>query len=308
MNTVPQVIPRFSWIAPALVGVSGFIGPMLTSGDALTWIACGCLLVLVGLPHGAVDHVTYHHALGRSDISAPLRFLAPYLIGLAAFVVCFLWFPWFSTWTFLGLSSWHFGQSHLSTTSHSWVRRIRGLALGGCLIAMLLRFNPIESEHVLGIWMSHVEAQSMVTSMTTLVWVFSLIWAVLTLWDWLTCRDKKSDSVLLATEGTWMLVVWWLSMRSELLWSFTAYFCLGHAIDSWRMEFHQHQRVTKNFLSYYVLAMPFSMIAIAGLFTVAWASVEGLLPWKMAWGILLAGTVPHMILLDHWAPIQSRSD
>ena len=84
--------------------------------------------------------------------------------------------------------------------------------------------------------------------------------------------------------------------------------CSGHLrrTSAWDMrsirgekEFHQHQRVTKNFLSYYVLAMPFSMIAFAGLFTVAWASVEGLLPWKVAWGILLAGTVPHMILLDH---------
>ena len=28
---------------------------------------------------------------------------------------------------------------------------------------------------------------------------------------------------------------------------------------------------------------------------------------QWAWAVLLAGTVPHMILLDHWAPAQLRA-
>jgi hypothetical protein len=28
---------------------------------------------------------------------------------------------------------------------------------------------------------------------------------------------------------------------------------------------------------------------------------------RWAWAVLLAGTVPHMILLDHWAPAQLRA-
>jgi hypothetical protein len=101
--------------------------------------------------------------------------------------------------------------------------------------------------------------------------------------------------------------MWMLASSAELLWAFTAYFCLGHAADSWRAEFLHHQNVTKAFWNYYVLAIPFTLTALAGLLTIGGAAYTGWVDVRWAWAVLLAGTVPHMILLDHWAPAQLRA-
>ena len=68
-----------------------------------------------------------------------------------------------------------------------------------------------------------------------------------------------------------------------------------------------HQNVTKAFWNYYLLAVPFTLTAIGGLLAIGWATYSGWIDVKWAWAVLLAGTVPHMILLDHWAPAQLRA-
>ena len=65
--------------------------------------------------------------------------------------------------------------------------------------------------------------------------------------------------------------------------------------------------MTKAFWTYYILAIPFTLAALAGLLVVGWAAYEGWIDVRWAWALLLAGTVPHMILLDHWAPAKLRA-
>ncbi len=54
------------WFAPSLVVLCAVLGPWMTTDSALTWLLAVVLFVALGLPHGAVDHITYHHALGRT--------------------------------------------------------------------------------------------------------------------------------------------------------------------------------------------------------------------------------------------------
>ena len=67
-----------------------------------------------------------------------------------------------------------------------------------------------------------------------------------------------------------------------------------------------HQNVTKAFWNYYVLAIPFTLTALAGLLAIGGAAYAGWVDVRWAWAVLLAGTVPHMILLDHWAGTAAR--
>ena len=53
--------------------------------------------------------------------------------------------------------------------------------------------------------------------------------------------------------------------------------------------------------------MPYTLTALAGLLLIGWAAYIGWIDVRWAWAVLLAGSVPHMILLDHWAPAQLRA-
>ena len=295
------------WFAPSLVVLCAVLGPWMSTDSSLTWLLAGLLFVGLGLPHGAVDHITYHHALGRTERSAPWRFVLPYLLGLAAFSALFLVAPTAATWAFLALAAWHFGQSHVEVRTHEVLDRVRGFALGAVLLGTLLNTQQVSSMEVLRVWLTEAQATHLLVTLEAGTAWMKLIWTVAAALAWNRAPNAKRMSIRLLREATWVVAMWMLASSAELLWAFTAYFCLGHAADSWRAEFLHHQNVTKAFWTYYTLAVPFTLTALAGLVLVGWAAYSGWIDVRWAWAILLAGSVPHMILLDHWAPAQLRA-
>jgi len=295
------------WFAPSLVVLCAVLGPWMSTDSSLTWLLAGLLFVALGLPHGAVDHITYHHALGRTERSAPWRFVLPYLLGLAAFSALFLVAPTAATWAFLALAAWHFGQSHVEVRTHEVLDRVRGFALGAVLLGTLLNTQQVSSMEVLRVWLTEAQATHLLVTLEAGTAWMKLIWTVAAALAWNRAPNAKRMSIRLLREAAWVVAMWMLASSAELLWAFTAYFCLGHAADSWRAEFLHHQNVTKAFWTYYTLAVPFTLTALAGLVLIGWAAYSGWIDVRWAWAILLAGSVPHMILPDHWAPAQLRA-
>jgi Brp/Blh family beta-carotene 15,15'-monooxygenase len=279
----------------------------MTTDSALTWLLAVVLFVALGLPHGAVDHITYHHALGRTERSAPWRFVLPYLLGLGGFALLFVVAPAVATWAFLALAAWHFGQSHVELRTDEILDRIRGFALGAVLLGTLLGTRKAASMDVMTVWLSEASAAQLLGTLNSGTAWMKLVWTVVAAMAWNRAPNARRMSIRLLREAAWVVAMWMLASSAELLWAFTAYFCLGHAADSWRAEFLHHQNVTKAFWNYYVLAIPFTLTALAGLLTIGGAAYTGWVDVRWAWAVLLAGTVPHMILLDHWAPAQLRA-
>ena len=295
------------WFAPSLVVLCAVLGPWMTTDSALTWLLAVVLFVALGLPHGAVDHITYHHALGRTERSAPWRFVLPYLLGLGGFAVLFVVAPAVATWAFLALAAWHFGQSHVEVRTDEILDRVRGFALGAVLLGTLLGTQKTASLDVMTVWLSEANATQLLGTLDHGTAWMKLVWTVVAAMAWNRAPNARRMSVRLLREAAWVVAMWMLASSAELLWAFTAYFCLGHAADSWRAEFLHHQNVTKAFWNYYVLAIPFTLTALAGLLAIGGAAYAGWVDVRWAWAVLLAGTVPHMILLDHWAPAQLRA-
>ena len=295
------------WFAPSLVVLCAVLGPWMTTDSALTWLLAIVLFVALGLPHGAVDHITYHHALGRTERSAPWRFVLPYLLGLGGFAVLFVVAPAVATWAFLALAAWHFGQSHVEVRTDEILDRVRGFALGAVLLGTLLGTQKAASLDVMTVWLSEASATQLLGTLDHGTAWMKLVWTVVAAMAWNRAPNARRMSIRLLREAAWVVAMWMLASSAELLWAFTAYFCLGHAADSWRAEFLHHQNVTKAFWNYYVLAIPFTLTALAGLLAIGGAAYAGWVDVRWAWAVLLAGTVPHMILLDHWAPAQLRA-
>ena len=295
------------WFAPSIVILAGVLGPWMTTHSVWTWAVSGLLFIALGLPHGAVDHITYHHAMGRTEKGAPWRFVAPYLMGLGLFAVTMILAPVIATWVFLALAAWHFGQSHVEVRTEEWLDRLRGFALGAVLLGTLLGTQRAQSMNVLLIWLPEASAEQLLGTMEHGTAWMKLVWTVTAAFAWNRSPNSRRMSIRLLREASWVIAMWMLASSAELLWAFTAYFCLGHASDSWRSEFLHHQQVTKAFWTYYKLAIPFTAVALAGLLTLGLMAFAGWIDVAWAWAGLLAGTVPHMILLDHWAPAQLRT-
>ena len=295
------------WFAPCLLIAASLLGPYMTDDAMWTWAVAAVLFVLMGLPHGAVDHITYHHALGRKDRRAPWRFVAPYLAGLATFAGLFALSPTWATWMFLALAAWHFGQSHVEIRTEEWLDRVRGFALGGVLLGTLLGGNHASAAGVMSAWMAPEAAHVLLEALAGGTGLLKLLWTVMAALAWRRSPNAQRMSTRLLREAAWIIGMWMLASTADLLWAFTAYFCLGHAADSWRAEFLHHQQLTKAFWTYYTWAIPFTLTALAGLAFVGVAVYQGWMDARWGWAVLLAGTVPHMVLLDHWAPAKLRA-
>ena len=189
------------WFAPSLVVLCAVLGPWMSTDSTLTWLLAGLLFVALGLPHGAVDHITYHHALGRTERSAPWRFVLPYLLGLAAFTALFLVAPTAATWAFLALAAWHFGQSHVEVRTHEVLDRVRGFALGAVLLGTLLGTQQVSSMEVLCVWLTEAQATHLLVTLEAGTAWMKLIWTVAAALAWNRAPNAKRMSIRLLARG-----------------------------------------------------------------------------------------------------------
>ena len=103
--------------------------------------------ILIGIPHGAVDHLVPFWASRRRVTPAALAgVLTRYLAVMAAAVACTLMFPLITVWAFLGASAWHFGRGEVAVAAHLAQRPLRrprqdllpALAHGGVTVGLPL--------------------------------------------------------------------------------------------------------------------------------------------------------------------------
>jgi Brp/Blh family beta-carotene 15,15'-monooxygenase len=150
MTAVPQ-----AWLHGHFAMASGITAVAILAGGLAAPVGLGWQLVvaaagvaLLGLPHGAVDHVVARHAFGPTlGAIWPLPFAGGYL-ALAALVVA-LWVavPMAALAGFLALSVWHFGEEDAALASllpPRWAAAEAGLR-GLLPILLPIAFRPEET-------------------------------------------------------------------------------------------------------------------------------------------------------------------
>ena len=100
------------------------------------------LIAVIGIQHGALDHILHSHMHG--DPEGPLRqsFVLPYIAGIGVAWVAFETAPELMLGAFLLVSAYHFGMSHLRVDAMRGKRpspdHLSGLTLGLSLLAPLV--------------------------------------------------------------------------------------------------------------------------------------------------------------------------
>lgn len=261
---------------------------------AQTGIAVALILGL-GLQHGALDHILHAHMHG--DPEGPLRqsFALPYVaaIGLAWFA--FEWAPSIALGLFLAASAYHFGMSHLRVDAMR--HPIRPTAAAGTTLGVIVLAPLILRPDAL---------------------------SVLALYDWnislglggprFPLKLASAAAILLALVLHMQWRTGWLPLSGvvlawcvdDLLLAFALYFTLGHAREAFFEEFMERQSVATEFQNLYIRSLPLTSAFVLMASAVLWAMHTGMLSERAALSFLLAGTLPHIAVLEGWVTARLR--
>ena len=264
------------------------------------------LIVLVGIPHGANDHLLFFNLIKnnihKKSIGGTLFFVS-YTGLILLYVLTWYYFPTFSLVLFILISIYHFGQSnvYISPIESKFVKLI-SIFLSGSFVLLTPIFAHIET------------ALPVIQTLTKNP-------------DFLIISDKLGNKLAIST-GMLMIIHWVILMLSKHinlkdglleilnvfllfglfyyspLWiGFAIYFTLWHAIPSIedQINFFKTTRENYNLGKYIREIFPFSLIALLGLFLAFqfsgdYISVnQGL---ALLFSFIAVITLPHMIMMD----------
>jgi Brp/Blh family beta-carotene 15,15'-monooxygenase len=266
----------------------------LVSGllDIGVWNLIGLAgIVLIGLPHGALDGAVAMH-LGLVDkFSTMARFVIIY-VGLAGLVVgAWIIAPSLSLIVFLIISMLHFGAGD-ARHGEGVLRFAETMAHGGLAIVGISQFHRSEVDEIF---------YYLINQDTAMVWLAINVLTVAVIVAIIACVSQAAKDVKWSTTTLELLILGIVYALVPPLLGFAIYFCLVHSARHFR-----------RILSTIKATVDFSNIKNqAILFTTASWIAAGIAFWMLAdfadpgptvmritFIGLAALTVPHMLLID----------
>ena len=266
----------------------------LVSGllDLGVWNLIGLAgIVLIGLPHGALDGAVAMH-LGLVDkFSTMARFVVIY-VGLAGLVIgAWIIAPSLSLIVFLTISMLHFGAGD-ARHGEGVLRFAETLAHGGLAIVGISQFHRSEADEIF---------YYLINQDTAMVWLAINVLTVAVIVAIIACVSQAAKDVKWSATTLELLILGIVYALVPPLLGFAIYFCLVHSA-----------RHFKRILSTIKATVDFSNIKNqAILFTAASWIAAGIAFWMFAdfadpgptvlritFIGLAALTVPHMLLID----------
>jgi len=195
-------------------------------------------LLIVGIPHGALDHLTGFISK-KNTIS--LKFILIYLSLMVPVFLIWIWKPSFALLLFLIYSSWHFGQ----TDFQHWGIKSKGFGfLWGIVLFVYLFLTHLEELKII------LEALKIEINFLEEIYFlhnYFLFAALL-----LAIYYKKAE---------WLLILMFLFFAQfvNLIYAFGLYFIFHHSRLGW---VHLKKKLAVSSLKMYFQALPFNIGAI----------------------------------------------
>ena len=216
-----------------------------TSPQIFNWIQIAMFTVgmfLVGIPHGAVDHLL---ETGNLNSRIKPKFVIHYL-GLA-FLNLILWvfFPIGALLFFIGYSAWHFGQTDLREWQPKNINALKNGAWGTLILSIILLGHIVETNTILeNMNALKIPIQNTLgKQISVLLSLVGITWAIF--------------------EKRWMMFVSSLMLlvgiELPLITSFGLYFIGQHSMNGWS---HLKQGMKVNNTSLFLKALPFTIGAL----------------------------------------------
>lgn len=255
------------------------------------------LIAGIGIQHGALDHILHAHMHG--DPEGPLRqsFALPYIAAIGVAWFAFESLPAVMLGLFLLVSAYHFGMSHLRVDAMRMGTARRADALAGMVLGMSLLAPLVTRPDALEVlvefgWPIDIGFGDNLLPLQVASVSAILMAAIL---------HRSWRNGLLALSG--VMVAWFVH---DLLLAFALYFALGHSREAFFEEFKQRQSIAQGFRQFYLRSLPLSLAFAAMAGVILWLAADGLLRERAALSFLLAGTLPHIAVLEGWVTARTR--
>lgn len=246
-----------------LIGIALFIPDFL---DQLTLPILLLSVFIIGIPHGAIDHIMATELYGlKNSLKDHLLFYASYLFIMLIIAVLWIYTPVAGMSLFLLISIYHFGQADMEDFLNSSAPSYLWYILRGVLIIGLIVFSdpsttyPIISEAVR---MDPVAFEEFMPDASLFSLILLSLYSAFTLWGILQKHFKQNlrfvaDSILLAG----------LIVITGPLIGFAIYFALWHSIGhvNEMKEFFETKKKSLSFAEFYKKATPFTLVSLLGL-------------------------------------------
>lgn len=224
--------------------------------ENLDWISYGffgIILLLVGIPHGAIDHLTSDPFITKPGL---VRFIAFYLLLISLYLVCWFFFPLIALILFIGMSAYHFGQTHfLGIKFPKTSDIILFISRGGFFLALILLGNLQETATILK---DIIKIQLSETQSIGIIAVLFLSTVGIQLY--LLKGLRKKDILELCVLGG-------LLYYTPLLTGFITYFGFWHALPSMIEEYAYLKKIPQfsTFKKFFIQLLPFTLISLIGI-------------------------------------------
>ncbi len=258
--------PTMLTLITALIFCLGYIPEMqFILGNGI--LALG--LILVGIPHGAVDHLLGVFQHNKPKIT--LSFILKYLAIAFGFAIFWVLFPIASLLFFILYSAWHFGQAD----GEIWKLNKTISFFWGCsVLAYILGTHTSESSAIIG-EISKLELNLSLHPFMMLPWLLF--------------------SFFLRRWGM-AITVFWLILASQipLILAFGIYFVGQHSINGW-MKIKSH--LNQSHRRIWMQSLPFHLGAwlLFALFYLNWSQLESI--WSVFFIFIACISLPHTVVM-----------
>lgn len=297
------------WIKGLLVLGAIAISHLLPS-DLAQLVVAGLLIMGLGIPHGATDHVIYNVIENKKvDSTTTLAFLGQYLGIIGLYFVLWYFFPLFSLALFIGISAYHFGETqfeYLGFTSIltrllyvSWGLLILAILLGVHLNEVTALLEPLTGYPALYEWLAKYQIPLILS-------LFSI-----TLFSLFFNRRVSRDTTFLLKEVGELLILTILFLNSSLLIGFAIFFAFWHSRDAVMIQIREFRALRPAFsLSEFVkLALPFTLLSTFGiaLLLILFNYFTTPIPEVTLFFVMISLlTMPHMFIIARFYRLDSR--
>lgn len=296
----------FVVLVVVLVGLSWLIPGIDTRTQNIVSILG---ILLLGIPHGAIDNLLY---LEKSTMS-PFRFYAFYLGFLGINVVGWLLFPVVFFILFLALSAYHFGQSQFS--DHLQGNKL--LKIGTYFtwgFSVILAFAIFNLDELTSIIQQEVDLTSFQPLLnpsgllqlflgSTVVWIAIMVLAILK--KEITMRYFSSELLIL---GFLFLVAYSFSFLP----GFALFFIVIHSLKVLQSEFNHFfkQSSLKNLLEFIYKLLPLTLVSMVGLAFVVLMIQQEYIRLSIPLLMLIAIssiTLPHVFVMEKFYGVKVKA-
>ncbi|REG94684.1 Brp/Blh family beta-carotene 15,15'-dioxygenase [Algoriphagus antarcticus] len=215
------------------------------------YIFFSIVLIIVGIPHGAIDHLTSDPQINKKGL---LRFLLLYISLISIYLLSWIYLPVPALLAFILMSAYHFGQTHfINRTVKNKFKVLLYVSRGLYFLLLILAGDLSLTKSIL----SPIAKLPDVNLFYILP--FFLVATVVIQW-FSTIKFNRYDLLELAILGPILFL-------SPLMISFIVYFGFWHALPSMTSEYEFLKKYPgyNTFKKFSKHLLPFSAISIVGI-------------------------------------------